>query len=876
MRLSSRQGRILRTILCAVLCVAPNFAAAQPETPPKADVQVADAPEASPPSDSTPATDGSSASDSVLPAGLFPSAAAPEPNSAPSSNAPPEGEDDSNAASELTGLGQVELLRRAEEVERQLAGYRKDLEIPQSVERLQSKLESEERTLSRGLEDARDQVRRASRWFVVSDLRFVYLDRLQKLRKEKEPFDRFVARTKGLPHQLEQLEDEWNHVVRSLAEVGAPKSTRERVKDLLRSIRVTRLKASRAEATMARVGGLFERMESSITDLIQLTREGAPTLITHFDFRPDQEPPPAESWSETKERISRTTSQNLEWIQYFIRSYRLRIAVHLLLLFALIWGMRRARSFYRDHPNGASHESSLVLRHPYASAGILASFISIPLYPSLPAAVGLILFSFAAVNTFFLLLDEPTKHGFRTVVGTVVVMSFLTLHLLFSELPRLERAALLGEAIAVILMCLAQIKSPPVGLSPRWSQAARLLAQFWIGCALLGVLAWMLGYLRSASILIDGSARLLLLSIAYRIFYDVFAGLIDLGSTSPWAENLNVFKSHRLVVVQRLQLLLRWAIVLLWARGALRTYTLYGVWKENLEAVLDYTIHVGALDFSVQSAFVVVIGLLLAIYSAKITRFLLTEEVMPRTGLRLGSQAAIASSIYYLALGSGLFAALAAAGIQLDRIAILVSALGVGIGFGLQNIVSNFISGVILMFERPVSVGDKIQLEEMFGVVEKIGFRASRVRTFDGAEVIVPNSELVADRVINWSLSDDRRRVEVPVGVKYGTDPEVVQALLLKVAQENPDILDLPAPEALFDEFGDNSLNFRLRGHTDTGSNWVVIRSNLNVAVNRELQAAGIEIPFPQRDLHLRSVDPEVSRTIGLRTAPDSARHEEK
>ncbi len=865
MRLPSRPGRILHSTLCALLFVAPNFASAQPETPQKVDNSAADESEASLPQDG-------SATAEVAP----PNDGVPSADTDPATSSPPADQDDSTIASELIGLGQVELLRRAEEVERQLTGYRKDLEVPQSVGRLQSKLEREERALSRGLEDARDRVRRASRWFVVSDLRFVYLDRLEKLRKEKEPFDRFVARTNGLPEQLEDLETEWNHVARSLAEVRAPKSTRDRVKELLRSIRVTRLKASRAEATMARVGGQFERMENSITDLIQLTREGAPTLITHFDFQPDQEPPPAQSWGEAKERISNAASENLKWIGYFVRSYRLRLAVHLALFFALIWGMRRARGFYRDHPNGASHDRYLVLRHPYASAGILAAFISIPLYPSLPAAVGLLLFSFAVANTFFLLLDEPTKHGFRTVLGTVVVMVFLTLHLLFSELPRLERAALLGEAVAVILMCLVQIRNPPAGLSPGWSRTARLLAQFWIGCALLGVLAWLLGYLRSASILIDGSARLLLLSIAYRIFYDVFAALIDLGSTSPWADKLNLFKSHRLIVVQRLQLLLRWTIVLLWVRGALRTYTLYGVWRENLEAVLDYTIHAGALDFSVQSAFVVVLGLLLATYSAKITRFLLTEEVMPRTGLRLGSQAAIASSIFYLALGSGLFATLAAAGIQLDRIAILVSALGVGIGFGLQNIVSNFISGVILMFERPVNVGDKIQLEEMFGVVEKIGFRASRVRTFDGAEVIVPNSELVADRVINWSLSDDRRRIEVTVGVKYGTDPEVVQQLLLRVAHENPDILDLPAPEALFDEFGDNSLNFRLRGHTDTGSNWVVIRSDLNVAVNRELLAAGIEIPFPQRDLHLRSVDPEVSRTIGLPTQPNSAKSESK
>jgi small-conductance mechanosensitive channel len=200
----------------------------------------------------------------------------------------------------------------------------------------------------------------------------------------------------------------------------------------------------------------------------------------------------------------------------------------------------------------------------------------------------------------------------------------------------------------------------------------------------------------------------------------------------------------------------------------------------------------------------------------------------------------------------------ASTGFDLDRFAILIGALGVGIGFGLQSVVNNFVSGLILLFERPVQIGDAVQIGTLEGRIRAIGIRASVVRTWDGAEVVVPNGHLVSEPLINSTLSDKQRRLEVAIGVKYGTDPERVIDLLLEMAKGHPDILEDPPPVVLFQGFGDSSLDFLVRAWTDRWDDGLRIKSELTVGVNRVLAEAGIEIPFPQRDLHLRSVDPSL------------------
>jgi potassium efflux system protein len=207
--------------------------------------------------------------------------------------------------------------------------------------------------------------------------------------------------------------------------------------------------------------------------------------------------------------------------------------------------------------------------------------------------------------------------------------------------------------------------------------------------------------------------------------------------------------------------------------------------------------------------------------------------------------------IQYVMLLAGVTLALAALGVDLTKLTILAGAFGVGAGLGLQNLVNNFASGLILLFERPIHLGDVVQIAGVGGEVRHIGARATVVRTADGAEVFVPNAQLVAQTLTNWTYSDMRRRIVLPVRVAYGATPQRVTELLVAVAAQHPQAVAQPAPAAVFLGFGENSLDFELRVWTDRFGDAETIQSQLAGSVYAALTEARIALPVPRRDVRL-------------------------
>lgn len=235
-------------------------------------------------------------------------------------------------------------------------------------------------------------------------------------------------------------------------------------------------------------------------------------------------------------------------------------------------------------------------------------------------------------------------------------------------------------------------------------------------------------------------------------------------------------------------------------------------------------------------------------------RRILVERVLVRTRLDAGARAAVGSITRYVVLLVGFLIVLQTVGIDLTTLHVIAGAVGIGIGFGLQNIASNFISGLIIMFERPVKVGDRIEVGDVNGDVIEIGARATTVITNDNIAIIIPNSKFITENVVNWKHNDDKVRFRVPVGVAYGTDVREVERLLLAVAKENENVLTDPAPDVSFLGFGDSSLDFHLLVWTrKMVHRRQALFSALNFAINDKFRQHGIEIPFPQRDLHIRS-----------------------
>ena len=251
--------------------------------------------------------------------------------------------------------------------------------------------------------------------------------------------------------------------------------------------------------------------------------------------------------------------------------------------------------------------------------------------------------------------------------------------------------------------------------------------------------------------------------------------------------------------------------------------------------------------------YLVVLTVLLFWLSNKLKNFFV-ERVLGKTHLDLGARIAVGTILRYVVLLVGFLIIIQTVGINLTTLNVLAGAIGIGVGFGLQNVASNFISGLIILFERPVKVGDRIAVGDVDGKVMGIGARSTTVRTNDNITIIVPNSKFIEENVINWSFANQSVRFRVPVGVAYDSDLILVKKLLLEVADENPDVLQEPKAAVRLIEFGESSIDLQLWVWTrEKLQRKTVLFSALNFAIWEKFRAHSIEIPFPQTDLHIKT-----------------------
>jgi small-conductance mechanosensitive channel len=259
-------------------------------------------------------------------------------------------------------------------------------------------------------------------------------------------------------------------------------------------------------------------------------------------------------------------------------------------------------------------------------------------------------------------------------------------------------------------------------------------------------------------------------------------------------------------------------------------------------------------DFTLLTLLFIIISSILLVFLSKRISKLLVRKVLNRYIKDTGVTDSIGTIFRYSIIVIGFITIFQSAGFDLSTLGLLAGALGVGIGFGLQNVTNNFISGIIILFERPIKVGDRIEVGDINGDVYSISMRSTTVITNDNISVIVPNSEFINSAVINWSHNDRRVRFKIPLGVSYNEDPEKVRGIVLEAATEHPGVLDEPKPDLWFEGYGDSSIDFKLAVWTsDFIQRPGVLKSQLYYAIFKKFGEHNIEIPFPQRDLHIKS-----------------------
>jgi small-conductance mechanosensitive channel len=293
-----------------------------------------------------------------------------------------------------------------------------------------------------------------------------------------------------------------------------------------------------------------------------------------------------------------------------------------------------------------------------------------------------------------------------------------------------------------------------------------------------------------------------------------------------------------------------------------RIVALGGLVFREVRDVIFTPFKMGTTEISVFTLFQVVVFIGAILLLAAMARRVLLKQILSKTPLDLGIQHAVATFTQYFVLVIGFMVGLPTVGIDLSALTFIAGAVGVGVGFGLQNVTNNFISGIIILFERPIKIGDRIEVGDVNGDVVHIAARSTTVRTNDNIAIIIPNSSFISSNVINWSHGDSKVRFRVPVGVAYSSDVRRVEKLLLEVAKENENVLEDPPSRVVFKEFGESALKFELRVWSSRLLHRRgVLISQLNFAIFEKFKEHGIQIPYPQRDLHCKQ-DPATSRTL--------------
>ena len=570
-----------------------------------------------------------------------------------------------------------------------------------------------------------------------------------------------------------------------------------------------------------------------------------------------------EGWARARadlpERIRRIAVVHWnDYVQYVrdpSRGMALHIAI-LAMLSAVFCAARRGRRRWRAVGDDEL-QTIAVFDRPYAAALIVVLLIaSSPMY-GVPLSVRRLCVVLALVPVIRLTRPVIDLRLVSTVYALGVLFALDSLRQAVERMSVLEQAILEVEMLAGIVVLGRSLTSGSLRLRSGAGAETERVRVFRIGAGLVvltlaaGLVAGATGYMRLARLLASSVFSGGVLALTLYACTRVATGVVAL-TLRVWPLNLlQMVQHHRDQLERRVHGVLIVFAIGAWAARFLDRIDLFQPAWSLGGAILTAKLGRGSISFSAGDVLEFVLTVWLAYLVSAFIRFVLREDVYPRTRLTRGISYAISSLLNYVIIALGFALALGALGLDLTRVTVLVGAFGVGIGFGLQSVVNNFVSGLILLFERPIHVGDIVEVGELSGEVSRIGIRASTVRTWQGAEIIVPNAQLVTERVTNWTLSDRTRRIDLRVGVDYGSAPEKVVEVLEGVGRAHPQVLKDPAPQAVFIAFGDSSINFELRAWTNRFERWPKIQTELAVAVYAALPAAGMTLPFPQREVRI-------------------------
>jgi len=545
-----------------------------------------------------------------------------------------------------------------------------------------------------------------------------------------------------------------------------------------------------------------------------------------------------------EKRVSRLS----EYVRQHLATIAFQVVLFLVLAVVLRPLGSRARELAEDDYD--LRDASLVFAFPTSMALVIALGLTIQLHPNAPYLFRWTVYTVLVVPAV-IIVSRLLSRANRPIVWAMVTAFLIDrVRDVLDTVPTLERTIFLLELVAGVIFLLwlrrpsrlahvpAEVMSEPL------FRTVRRLTGLAIGLFSIAIVAELIGLGDLADLIGSGTLRsaysALFIYALLKVLQSVIAYLLIL----PPLRYLNLITDQRRTIRRGIDRLLAIVVALIWGYLTLNFFGLTTPIRNIVTNFVGAELTVGAVAISLGDVLVLVATIWLSFTLARYLNTVLNKDVFPRIDLPRGVPYAISTLTRYTLIVIGFMVALAAAGIELGKLTIIAGSLGIGIGFGLQTIFSNFVSGLILLFERPLKVGDAITVKSLTGEIRRIGIRASSIRTSDGAEVILPNSQLISEAVTNWTFRSRRRRIEIDVNVKGGVAAQDIIELLQDAARQHKSILNTPPPNAVLIKYSESSLDFQLQVWIAEFRDEATTRSELIVAVQGALEEAGVIEPL--------------------------------
>src|SRR5271157_5269318 len=651
--------------------------------------------------------------------------------------------------------------------------------------------------------------------------------------------------------RLDQLNKTWQATLQSAKQPATPPPVLQSAESVVGSIERTQQAAESGRNHVLTLQSHLSEQEARVRTALSSIEQAETQALKNIFVR-DSRP----IWSletnlgtEWEKHSGESFSSQLETSAAFSKRLPFTFLIHALFIVlmatALHWMRRRIRKLAEEKPD--LQRALPILDRPVSTAFALSMLLVPLIYEQAPRLIHAIMGALTIIPTALVLRRLLARNSYP-ILNAIVILYFVgQLRILAASLPVLARFIFLGQVLGASVFLVWVLGS--------WhlpAEAAETHGRIWrtiraiakIGLIFLpaAFLANIFGYVNFGNLL--GIIFLISVYIAAMIYtaIRIIEGLIIIALQVRPLGSLRVISLHRPMIQGRTCRVLEFLAFLFWLNVLLSFFGLRDSLIASIGAALNANLAIGSFSITLGGILAFLSAVWASFLVSKFLRFLLEEDVYHHLHLARGIPYAISTMLHYVILLVGFFVALGALGIDLTKVTILAGAFTVGIGFGLQNVINNFVSGLILLFERPIKVGDVIEVGGIVGEVSRIGIRASVIRAADGSEVIVPNGSLISSQVTNWTFSDRSRAVEFSVNVAGGADPQRVVELLKSTAAAHPGVAKQPLPQVYVTNFSAGAVTYQLRAWTDRHEDWAQLRSDLSVAVNEALAREKIAI----------------------------------